>query len=71
VADQYDLPLINLWRRIDRVGPSAYDPSFLTLTTSGVGDQFTEAELNTFGVPNRNLLALRMLQNLRINVPIP
>jgi hypothetical protein len=71
VAEQYDLPLINLWRRIDRVGPSAYDASFLTLTTSGVGDQFTEAELNTFGAPNRNLLVLRMLQQLRLNVPIP
>jgi hypothetical protein len=71
VADQYHLPLINLWRRIDRVGPSAIDPNSLTLTTSGVGDQFTDAELKTYGVPNRNLFVLRMLQQLRLNVPIP
>jgi hypothetical protein len=71
VAEHYHLPVINLWRRIDRVGPTAIDPNNLTLTTSGVGDQFTGAELNTYGVPNRNLLVLRMLQEIRTKVPIP
>ena len=71
MADQYHVPLINLWRRIDRVGPSAIDMNFLTLTSSGVGDQFTDAELNSYGAPNRNLLVLRMLQEIRIKVPIP
>ena len=71
VADQYHLPLINLWRRINGVGPSAIDPGTLTLTSSGVGDSFTDQELNTYGVPNRNLVVLRMLQKIRINVPIP
>jgi hypothetical protein len=43
----------------------------MQLTSSGAGDQFTPAELSTYGVPNRNLIALRMLQQLRLNVPIP
>jgi hypothetical protein len=71
VAERYHLPLVNLWRRIDKVGPSAIDSNSLTLTSSGVGDQFTNDELNTYGVPNRNLLVLRMLQEIRIKVPIP
>jgi hypothetical protein len=71
VARQYDLPLANLWRRINGIGATAIDPNSLMLTTSGVGDQFTDAELSTFGVPARNLMMLRMLRQLQVNVPIP
>jgi hypothetical protein len=68
---QNNVPLINLWRRMNRVGPTTFDPNSLLLTSSGVGDSFTEAELGTYGVPNRNLFVLRMLQQLRLAVPIP
>jgi len=70
VAQNYHLPLLNVWRRINRSAPGGVDNS-LQLTSSGVGDSLTENELNTYGVPNRNLIALRMLQQLLINVPIP
>ena len=70
-ARQNNIPLTNLWRRLNGVGPSTVDPGSLMLTSSGVGDQFTEAELATYGVPVRNLAALRMLQQLQLAVPIP
>jgi hypothetical protein len=65
-----NLPLINVWLKMTEVGPSTVNPD-LTLTTSGQGDQFTPQQLNTYGVPNRNLLALRTLFILRRQVPIP
>ncbi len=69
-ARQYNVPLINLWRGLSNV-PGFGAGNDLALTGSGAGDVFTEAELNQFGIPNRNLLILRMLQQIRINVPIP
>ncbi|MBN1562396.1 MAG: Ig-like domain-containing protein, partial [Anaerolineae bacterium] len=70
-AQDRNLPLINVWRRMNEVGPATWNPADLTLSTSGTGDQFTQAELSIYGVPNRNLLSLRMLVILRRQVPIP
>jgi hypothetical protein len=70
MADDYDVPLLNLWRRINNSAPSGVDAG-LQLTTSGVGDALNDAELSTFGAPNRSLMALRLLQRLRASVPIP
>ncbi|MBI5958379.1 MAG: SH3 domain-containing protein [Chloroflexi bacterium] len=70
VADDYDVPLLNIWRRINSSAPSGVDGN-LQLTWSGVGDVLNDAELNTYGIPNRNLVALRILQRIRTSVPIP
>jgi hypothetical protein len=59
-AQDHHLPLINLWRKLNEVGPATLNPD-LTLTTTGQGDQFTQAQLSAYGVPNRNLLTLRTL----------
>ena len=59
-ADDQDLPLLNVWRGVMERVPGAVNPD-LTLSSSGVGDQFTNAELSTYGVPVRNLAALRQL----------
>jgi len=63
LADDMDLPLLNLWRGIMERLPGAVNPD-LTLSTSGVGDQLTNAELSTYGAPLRNLYALRQLVTL-------
>ncbi len=63
LADDMDLPLLNLWRGITERLPGAVNPD-LTLSTSGVGDQLTNAELSTYGAPLRNLYALRQLVTL-------
>jgi uncharacterized protein YraI len=70
VAQDYHIPLLNVWRRVNDNAPAGVTPD-LQLTSSGAGDQFTQAELGAYGVPNRNLLALRVLQRIRVNVPIP
>jgi hypothetical protein len=70
VADQYHVPLLNVWRRVDQSAPGGVDAS-LQLTTSGAGDQLTQDQLSTYGVPNRNLIVLRILRQLQSNVPIP
>jgi hypothetical protein len=70
VADQFHVPLLNVWRRVNQSAPAGVDAS-LQLTTSGAGDQLTQDQLSTFGVPNRSLIALRILRQLQINVPIP
>jgi len=63
IADEKDLPLLNLWRGIMERLPNAVNPD-LTLTSSGVGDQLTDAEIGTYGVPLRNLAVLRQLYTL-------
>ena len=70
IADDADIPLLNVWRRVASNAPGGVNPD-LTLTSSGVGDQFVPGELDIYGAPNRNLIALRMLQQVRANVPIP
>jgi len=70
MAEEEDLPLLNVWRRVANSAPAGVNPD-LSLTSSGAGDQFVNSELNNYGVPNRNLIALRMLQQVRVNVPIP
>jgi hypothetical protein len=70
VADQFHVPLLNVWRRVNQSAPGGVDAN-LQLTTSGAGDQLTQDQLGTYGVPNRNLSALRVLRQLQINVPIP
>ncbi len=69
-AEEAEVPLLNVWRRVANNAPGGVTPD-LRLTSSGVGDQFTNNELNNYGVPNRNMVALRMLQQVRVNVPIP
>jgi len=60
LADEQNLPLLNVWRGVMERVPGAVNPD-LTLSSSGAGDQFTNAELSTYGAPVRNLLALRQL----------
>jgi hypothetical protein len=71
LAEDNHLPLLNVWRRVMGNAPATGISPDLTLTTSGVGDNLVPDEMNVYGVPNRNLIALRMLQQLRLNVPIP
>src|SRR5690606_818917 len=63
MAEEKDLPLLNIWRSIMERIPNTVNPD-LTLTSSGVGDQLTSAEINTYGVPMRNLIVLRQLYTL-------
>jgi hypothetical protein len=70
LADENDLPLLNVARlAATRTQPAVV--SDLMLTDPGTGDEFSQGVLEAYGVPARNLAALRLLQALRLNVPIP
>ncbi|MBN2303741.1 MAG: hypothetical protein JXQ72_04655, partial [Anaerolineae bacterium] len=70
-AQEANVPLVNLWRGIQNNAPqTGFNPD-LTLTTSGLGDQFTPEQFSTYGVPVRNILTLRVLRAVQLAVPIP
>lgn len=70
LAEDYQVPVVNMWRSINDIAPLGLNLD-LTLTTAGTGDVFGDAELNGFGAPRRAVLLLRALQALRAEVPIP
>ena len=69
IADQYDVPLINLWKATQALpnnGVKVNDPVHLS---QGDNNYFNFAgEENQFGVNMRNLLSLQALDELRKNV---
>jgi len=69
LADDYDIPVINSARAVNELGPAGLNPD-LTLSSPGYSDTFGQGE-RQYGEPLQNLLALRMLQQIRLNVPIP
>jgi uncharacterized protein YraI len=71
LAERYDLPLTNVWRPINRALGGAGVDGALRPTSPGTNDVLTDAAREQYGVPLRSLLALRTLQQLRLNVPIP
>ncbi|MBN1202358.1 MAG: SGNH/GDSL hydrolase family protein, partial [Anaerolineae bacterium] len=66
-ANAYNIPLLNVWR----VVANRSVPVLPDLTLTGPGDVFTSDALKAHGAPLRNLIALRQLAQLMINVPIP
>ncbi len=69
LANDYDIPVINSARAINELGPAGLNPD-LTPSSPGYNDTFGPGE-RQYGEVIQNLLALRMLQQIRLNVPIP
>ncbi len=66
-AEDYDIPLINLWRALEPLPHQGVDPEDTTHLTSpaeGTAAQFTDEALQS-GFAVRNLLTLQMLDALR------
>jgi len=69
-AEDYDIPLINLWRALEPLPHQGVDPDDTTHLTSpdaGTAAQFTEDALRS-GFAVRNLVTLQMLDELRAAV---
>lgn len=69
-AEDYDIPLINLWRALEPLPHQGVDPDDTTHLTSpeaGSAAQFTDAALQS-GFAVRNLLTLQMLEQIRLAV---
>lgn len=69
-AEDYDIPLINLWRALEPLPHQGVDPDDTTHLTSpdeGTAAQFTEDALRS-GFAVRNLVTLQMLGELRAAV---
>ncbi|HML22227.1 MAG TPA: Ig-like domain-containing protein [Aggregatilinea sp.] len=70
LAEDNDLPLINVWRTINDNVPASVQGD-LTLSSPGVNDVFSSEALNNYGVPVRNVQLLRMLRELQQEVLNP
>jgi hypothetical protein len=71
VAQEQQVPLVNVWRAINDNAPASGVGADLALSSSGTGDIFNAEELGSYGVPNRNLWALRVLQQLYATGVLP
>jgi hypothetical protein len=69
-ADEFEIPVINLWRAIIEQAPGGVGGD-LRLSPSNQPNVFSDEALANFGAQNRNLLALRTLERIRQAVPIP
>lgn len=69
VANQYDVPLINLWKATQPLPDNGTNPADPVHLTQGIDNYYNfTGEENVYGVNMRNLLTLQALDELRQNV---